>query len=349
MKHLERDCHHADAVYSRIYGTRLAVAAAALAASIAALAADMSIGSSSLTIAHCIEVLIAGPSGADRYTPIVWQVRLPMSLTCAAVGACLAMAGLQVQTITNNPLSSPYTLGISSGASLGAAAAISAGLTVAGVQWVGTALAAIALALFVTATIFVLGQIKGMSANTLVLVGIVMNFFFAALQQFIQYRASAEVAQIIQNWSFGNLSRASWTSASVAAVAALIGGMIFMRNSWRLTAFTAGEERARSLGVDTYRLKLVVFGTSALLIASGVSFIGTVGFVGLVAPHCARLIIGEDQRYLMPVTAIFGTLIMLVASCAAKLLSTGSMLPVGIVTSMVGVPFLFVLLMRSGR
>lgn len=349
MMSREPGCRRASAVYSRIYGTRLAVASAALAAAVVSLIADMSIGSSALTVSHCIEVLLAGPSSSDIYTPIVWQVRLPMSLTCAAVGACLAMAGLQVQTITNNPLSSPYTLGISSGASLGAAAAISAGLTVARLQWVGTALSALALALFVTGTIFVLGYIKGMSANTLVLVGIVMNFFFSALQQFIQYRASAEIAQIIQNWSFGNLSRASWTSAAVAAVAALVGGAVFMRNSWRLTAFTAGEERARSLGVNTDRLKIVVFGTSAMLIASGVSFIGTVGFVGLVAPHCARLIIGEDQRYLMPVTAIFGMLVMLVASCAAKMLSSGSMLPVGIVTSMVGVPFLFVLLMRSGR
>jgi iron complex transport system permease protein len=132
-------------------------------------------------------------------------------------------------------------------------------------------------------------------------------------------------------------------------VVTIIGVLYFAGISWKLTAFTAGEERALSLGIPVGKLKMQVFIVSALLIATGVGFIGTVGFVGLVAPHCARILVGEDQRYLMPVSTLFGMLVMLTASAVSKLMTQGSMLPVGIVTSIVGVPFLFVLLMREVR
>ena len=188
-----------------------------------------------------------------------------------------------------------------------------------------------------------------MGTSTLILTGIIMNFFFTALQQYLQYSASAEIAQIISNWSFGNLSRASWTSATVGGVIFIIGYILLRGFAWRLTALTAGEERAVSLGIDVEKLKICTFVICAFLIAGAVGFIGTVAFIGLVAPHCARLLIGEDQRYLTPVTVVFGSLIMLLSSALSKFLSSGSMLPVGIITSVVGVPFLFVLLMREER
>ena len=337
------------AVYSMINWKRRIVFTTAVAAVILMIIVDMSIGSSSLTFRECVRILLQGPKVEGTYELIVWRVRLPMTLTCVGVGGCLALSGLQVQTITNNPLASPYTLGISSGASFGAAIGIVTGAAVFGLQWVGTALVAFAFALFVTIMIFFLGKMKGMSAHTLVLVGIIMNFFFSALQQYLQYRASAEIAQIIANWSFGNLARASWTSALAGITVTAFGVLYFGRLSWKLTAFTAGEERALSLGIPVEKLKMQVFIVSALLIATGVGFIGTVGFVGLVAPHCARILVGEDQRYLMPVSTLFGMLVMLTASAVSKLMTQGSMLPVGIVTSIVGVPFLFVLLMREVR
>ncbi|MBQ7173930.1 MAG: iron ABC transporter permease [Lachnospiraceae bacterium] len=336
-------------IYSAINWKRRIVLAFTIAAVLALGIVDMSIGSSNLTFRECVRILLQGPGVKGTYELIVWRVRLPMTLTCVGVGGCLALSGLQVQTITNNPLASPYTLGISSGASFGAAIAIVTGISIFGFQWIGTAAIAFAFALFVTLMIFFLGKMKGMSAHTLVLVGIIMNFFFSALQQYLQYRASAEIAQIISNWSFGNLARASWTSAIVGIAVTFAGVIYFARLSWKLTAFTAGEERALSLGIPVESLKMQVFTASALLIATGVGFIGTVGFVGLVAPHCARMLVGEDQRYLMPVSTLFGILVMLAASTVSKLMTQGSMLPVGIVTSIVGVPFLFVLLMREVR
>lgn len=336
-------------IYAGINRKRDMIAVASIIALLIMLIVDMSVGSSSLTVSECLRILFAGPGGEDVYTSIVWDVRLPMTLTCVTVGGCLAMSGLQIQTITNNPLASPYTLGVSAGASFGAAVAICTGFAVFHYQWIGTSLLAFLLALGVTMAIFALSKAKGMSAHTLILVGIIMNFFFSALQQFLQYRASAEIAQIISNWSFGNLSRASWTSVAVGGVIVIVSFFIFAKMSWKLTAFTAGEERARSLGIAVDRLKMTVFLVSAVLVAGGVGFIGTVGFVGLVAPHCARMLVGEDQRYLMPISTLFGSLLMLVASTVSKLISTGSMLPVGIVTSLVGVPFLFFLLMREVR
>lgn len=334
-------------IYNAITLKRRIVMIVSIIAVILMILVDLGIGSSSLTFRECISIILAGPKAENVYTLIVWDVRLPMTLTCVGVGGCLALSGLQVQTITNNPLSSPYTLGISSGASFGAAISIVTGFSLLGLQWLGTALTAFSFAIFVTMMIFFLGRLKRMSAQTLVLVGIIMNFFFSALQQYLQYRASAEIAQIIANWSFGNLSRASWTSAVFGIAVMTVGVLIFSKLSWKLTAFNAGEERARSLGIEVEKLKMFVFLASSGLIAAAVGFIGTVGFVGLVAPHCARLLVGEDQRYLMPISCMFGMLVMLVASSVSKLMTEGSMLPVGIVTSIVGVPFLFVLLMRE--
>ncbi len=334
-------------IYNAITLKRRIVMIVSIIAVILMILVDLGIGSSGLTFRECISIILTGPKAENVYTLIVWDVRLPMTLTCVGVGGCLALSGLQVQTITNNPLSSPYTLGISSGASFGAAISIVTGFSLLGLQWLGTALTAFSFAIFVTMMIFFLGRLKRMSAQTLVLVGIIMNFFFSALQQYLQYRASAEIAQIIANWSFGNLSRASWTSAVFGIAVMTVGVLIFSKLSWKLTAFNAGEERARSLGIEVEKLKMFVFLASSGLIAAAVGFIGTVGFVGLVAPHCARLLVGEDQRYLMPISCMFGMLVMLVASSVSKLMTEGSMLPVGIVTSIVGVPFLFVLLMRE--
>ena len=139
-------------------------------------------------------------------------------------------------------------------------------------------------------------------------------------------------------------------SSTAAAAAVTVGASLYLvRLSWALTALTVGEERARSLGVPVTRLRITVFAASALLVAAAVGFIGTIGFVGLVAPHCAKRVLGEDQRFLLPGTVIAGGILMLASSIAAKFLSTGAMLPVGIITSLVGVPFLLFLLLKARR
>ena len=163
-----------------------------------------------------------------------------MTLTCVFVGGSLSLAGLQIQTITNNALASPYTLGITASASFGAAIAITLGLSVAGYLWIGTALLALVFALAVSLLIFYLGRLKGMSTSTLILSGIIMNFFFQALQQYLQYRASPEIAQIISGWTFGNLQRSSWMSVVVSGCLLVMGAALLSGWSWRLTVLTTG-------------------------------------------------------------------------------------------------------------
>jgi len=322
-------------------------------------AADLTAGSSGMPLSAVLNALWAGPSGQSPEALILWSLRLPMTLTALFVGAALALAGLQIQTITANALASPSTLGITSGASFGAALAITAGFTVGGELWLGTMTASFLASLLICALILALGRLRGMTPTTLILAGIVMNFFFMALHQFLVYVASPEVAQLISGWTFGNLERAGWGSAggaprarriaACALGAVLFGTLLLAPKVWALTTLSIGEERAKSLGIQVSRLRLLVFSTASVLIAASVSFIGTIAFVGLVAPHCAKLLLGDDQRFLMPASMLFGGAILLLSSFLSKFISTGAMLPVGIITSIVGVPFLFVLLLKNRR
>lgn len=339
-------CHQA---YRSSIRHRTAIVLAALVVLVLLFVADLAVGASDLTLLRAVGALLAGPGGESIDAVIVWSIRLPMTLTALFVGTALALAGLEIQNITSNALASPSTLGISSAASFGAALAITFGATLFGQAWLGTAVSAFCLALIVSAAVFWIGSRESMHPTTLILAGIVMNFFFMALQQFLQYRASPEIAQVISGWTFGNLERSTWTSTAAAAAVTVGASLYLVRRSWALTALTVGEERARSLGVPVTRLRITVFAASALLVAAAVGFIGTIGFVGLVAPHCAKLVLGEDQRFLLPGTVIAGGILMLASSIAAKFLSTGAMLPVGIITSLVGVPFLLFLLLKTRR
>ncbi len=324
------------------------LSSAALAAAVFFLAIlDVQIGSSSIPLQELIQTILRGPNDASSASFIVWDIRLPMTFTCLFVGASLSLAGLLIQTITNNPLASPYTLGVTAGASFGAAIAITLGFAVFGQIWIGVSLSALVMALSVSAFIFYLGSRRSLTATTLILVGVIMNFFFQALQQYLQYRASPEIAQIISGWTFGNLQRSSWISTAVSSVSWTAVLFISFCYSWKLTALSDGAERARGLGINPDHLRMFVFTVSSVLGSSAVAFIGTVAFVGLISPHCAKLLLGDDQRFLIIGSSMFGSALMLSASIISKLMSEGATLPVGIVTSVIGVPFLFFLLMRS--
>ena len=333
--------------YKQSNRKRSLILGAALVVLFLAVALDLCVGTSEVSLRGLLSAFSEGPNAQSIEGAILWQLRLPMTLTAMFVGTSLGLAGLQIQNITQNPLASPSTLGITSAASFGAALSISLGLTALGHLWIATAANALIFALVVSFAIYFLSVKRSMTPETVILAGIVVNFFFLALQQVLIYRSSPEVAQLISGWTFGNLERSTWTSTAAAVGAVIAAAAYLIGRSWELTTLTIGEERALSLGVPVRRLRVVAFGISALLIACSVSFIGTVSFVGLVAPHLAKLTLGEDQRYLLPGSLLTGAMLMLASSVAAKLLSAGAVLPVGIVTSLVGVPFLLVLLLRS--
>ena len=332
--------------YRHILRRRAGLIALLLAAIFIALLADFTTGPSALSWSELWRALSA-PAADPSTRVIVWDIRLPQALMAALVGAALGLAGAEMQTILNNPLASPFTLGVSSAAAFGASLAIvlnlglpgvPAGWLIAGNAFLFAALAALALD--------AAARLAGMNTQGVVLFGIAMVFSFNALVSLVQFVASAEALQNLVFWTMGSLSRSSWASAGALAVAVALALPLALRQSWKLTALRLGEERAASFGVDVRRVRVAALARVSLLSALSVAFVGTIGFIGLVAPHIARRLFGEDHRYYLPGSALTGATILSLASLASKNLMPGVIIPVGIVTSLVGIPFFVSVVMR---
>ncbi len=335
-------------VYSDINKGRKIAIISVVSILVLSIVADLMVGPSWISLGEVFKGIRDGINGKSIESAIIWSIRLPMTLTCIVVGASLGLAGTQMQTILGNPLASPFTLGISAASGFGAAVAIITGFTIGGIAWLGVPVLAFVMSMVATLGIYLLGKRRGMQPSVLILSGIVVLFFFQSLQSFVQFRAAPEVLQQIVFWLFGSLLKSSWTGVTTSGVIFVISAVLLSGLTWKLTALSAGEERAKSLGVNTDRLRLKVFILSAFLTTGAVAFVGTISFVGLVAPHFARMFVGEDQRFLSPLASVFGALIMVISSIIAKVIMPGAIVPIGIVTSLVGVPFLLYLILRRG-
>lgn len=300
--------------------------------------------------AQSVVTALAMPADVSAMTAvIVWDIRLPMTLTAITVGAALGMAGAVMQTILGNPLASPYTLGFSAAAGFGASAVILTGVSLPVLAWLTVPLAAFAATAVAAAMVYGLARARGMSPEVMILAGIATLFLFQSLQSMIQYLAAPEVLQAIVFWLFGSLLKASWDTLPITAAIFALSALAIWPDVWRLTALRLGDERAAAIGVNVTHLRVRMFTIIAFLTAGAVAFVGTIGFVGLVAPHIARGMVGEDQRFLLPMSAMVGGIVMTGASILSKLISPGSVIPIGIVTAMIGVPFLFALILRGRR
>lgn len=325
-----------------------AVMAAVLLLAVLALL-DLGTGPSRMSPPEVWQALLAGPSGANRAAAtILWQIRLPQLAMAVIVGVSLGLAGLLMQTILANPLASPFTLGFSAAAGFGAALAILGTSYIAAPipQWLLTPLAAFAATLLATGMVWLVSRTKGASPDILVLAGIAVLFFFQSLQALVQFLAAPEVLQQIVFWLFGSLLRANWTAVQVSGAILLVCLPVIIRDIWALTALRLGEANAASPGLDVAALRKRCFLITAALTAGAVSFTGTIGFVGLIAPHMARALVGEDHRLSLPLAALAGAVIMVAASVAGKLLSQGAAIPVGIITAVAGIPMLIVVILR---
>jgi len=325
----------------------LAIAAALLLVLLAL--ADLTTGPSGLGPAEIWHALIAGPQGADRASAaILFQIRLPQTAMALIVGAALGLAGLLMQTILANPLASPFTLGFSAAAGFGAALAILFGsaLALPLPSHVVTPACAFVATLAATGLVWLVGRLKGSQPEVLVLAGIAVMFFFQSLLSLVQFLASPEVLQQIVFWLFGSLLKANWTAVEVSGAILLLCLPPIARDVWALTALRLGEANAESLGLDVGAIRRRAFLVTAALTAAAVSFTGTIGFVGLIAPHVARSMVGEDHRIALPVSALAGAMIIVSASIAGKLLSSGAAIPVGIITAVAGIPMLLAVILR---
>ncbi|WP_034943007.1 FecCD family ABC transporter permease [Erwinia oleae] len=333
--------------YHRLLRYRLLMIGVLLLAIFTSLVLDFTLGPSGLSLSTLWQTLLS-PESVDAGTRvIVWDIRLPYALMAVMVGLVLGLAGAEMQTILNNPLASPFTLGVSSAAAFGAALAIVLGLGIPGIadQWFISANAFV-FALFAALMLDGITRWTRVATSGVVLFGIALVFTFNALVSMMQFIASEDTLQGLVFWTMGSLARASWEKLGVLLIAFAILAPLSMMSSWKLTALRLGEDRALSFGIDVRRLRLATLLRISILSALAVAFVGPIGFIGLVAPHIARLIFGEDHRYYLPASALTGALVLSLASIVSKNLVSGVIVPVGIVTSLVGVPFFLSIILR---
>lgn len=318
---------------------------------------DLTQGPSGMPVADVWQALLLGPDGASataspherRIGIILWQLRMPQTVMGLLVGACLGLAGLQMQTILDNPLASPFTLGFSAAAGFGAALAIMFGGMVPLPDHIVVPVAAFAMTLVACGLVHLLAMLRNASPDILILGGIAVLFFFQSVQSLLQFLASPEVLQQIVFWLFGSLLKSSWTSVASTALILLICIPLVVRDSWALTTLRLGDANAMSLGLAVARIRRRTFLIVALLTAAAVAFVGTIGFVGLIAPHVARTLVGEDHRFALPLSAMAGAIILVGASVFGKIISPAAVVPVGIITAVAGVPMLFAIIVQRSR
>ncbi|SQI39127.1 Probable ABC transporter permease protein HI_1471 [Leminorella richardii] len=333
--------------YRHILRKRLMVLLVVALAIIGSVVLDFIMGPSGLTIGELWQTLWQPETVDAGIQVIVWDIRLPYALMAVVVGMALGLAGAEMQTILNNPLASPFTLGVSSAAAFGAALAIVLGIGIPGIdpQWFISANAFI-FALLAAFMLDAVTRWTRVATSGVVLFGIALVFTFNALVSMMQFIASEDTLQGLVFWTMGSLARATWIKLAVLLAVFLVLFPWSMMNAWRLTALRLGEDRAISFGIDVRRLRLSTLLRISILSALAVAFVGPIGFIGLVAPHIARLIFGEDHRFYLPASALIGALVLSMASVASKNLIPGVIIPVGIVTSLVGVPFFLSIILR---
>ncbi len=315
---------------------------------------SVSVGSTRLAIPDIATALIG--EGDQHTMAIVWNIRLPRIATGIIVGAALAMAGCIMQNILRNPLASSSTLGVSQGASFGAAFAIVCLDTGTFVQassaYSATVPYLITLCAFIggfltTALILGLSRFAQASPSSMILAGVALATLFGSGTAMIQYFADdVKVASVVY-WTFGDLGRASWQEIQLTAGVSLLSMVYFFVNSWNYNAMESGTDTARSLGVSVNTLVLTSMVLCSLMASVATAFVGCINFIGLIAPHMVRKFVGNDHRFLIPASALMGALILVLSELASRTLVSPTILPIGALTSFLGTPmFLYLIFKR---
>jgi iron complex transport system permease protein len=306
------------------------------------------IGSVSLAPREMIRALLdRGPQ--DAAATIVWKIRLPRTLLAGIVGACLSLAGLGFQAISRNPLADPSVLGVSSGASFGLLIAVLLGIAGPTANPVVTTLFAFGGALLAAVLVYAIAQVDGrLPVTTLLLSGVIIGLFFTSCVMLATVVLAAAELQGVVFWLMGNLTTAQPGTLLVLGSVLAVGIIALNRQAPRLNVLALGEEQALQLGVEAERVKRVVFVTASLVTGAAISAAGSIGFVGLIVPHAARLLLGPDNRALVPTSVLLGAAFLILADLGARTLAAPTELPVGVITSFCGAP-LFVYLLRRQR
>lgn len=320
--------------------------------------AALSLGSVNIPLDQVWSAL-AGLGAAPRWETILWNIRLPQALTAVVGGAGLAGAGAVMQSVLRNPLGSPFTLGISHAAAFGAALSVmlldggtmhSTGadaVTITNPYF--TTAVAFGFSMSATLVIIAVAQIRAGSPEVLVLTGVALGALFTAGTMFLQYFADDVQLAAMVFWTFGDTGRANWSELSIMATLCLACMIYFAANRWNYNAVDCGDETAAGLGVRVTRVRLMAMLVASLLTSVIVSFLGIIGFVGLVCPHMVRRFVGNDHRFLLPASAVFGGLLLLLSDTVARLILAPHVLPVSVLTAFLGAPTFLYLIIRGYR
>ena len=326
---------------------------------LAACVLSLSVGSSGLSVLDILKALIG--QGTQQSRTIIWNVRMPRIATGVGVGIALAMTGCVMQNVLRNPLASASTLGVTQGASFGAAFAIVH--LGAGVQ-IGNAGAATGIAVTnpytvtlcaflggISTTVVILGlsRARHVTPATMVLAGVALSSLFTGATTLIQYFTDDVLISTVVYWTFGSLGRAGWSEIALIFLLSALAFLYFTYNRWNYNAMESGAHTAKSLGVPVDALILVSMLVCALISAVSVAFVGCINFIGLLAPHMVRRFVGNDYRFLLPCSALMGAVLMVAADIVSRTLVSPAVLPIGALTSFLGAPLFLYMIVKKGN
>jgi len=330
-----------------------------LAVAIAGIAC-LFVGSSNLSFSQAVEALFGG--GNSAHSRIIWRIRLPRVLAAIIAGAGLGVSGLVMQTTLNNAMAAPSTLGVSNAAVFGANLSIIAfagGFLSTGNNLhsfdVGAnpyATSVLAFVFSVLSVLLILGlcTVRSFSPNVVVLSGMAIGSVWTAATTILQFYATDVGLSAAVVWSFGDLGRATYRTDAIMAAAVFLGIVYFRTMAWKYNALLSGEATAKTMGVHVEGLRFWSLLLASLITAACVSFLGVIGFVGVICPHVTKKLLGQDHRITVPVSCLMGSLLLLLADTLSRSVGGGSALPVGAITSLLGAPFFIAIIFgRKGR
>jgi len=321
---------------------------------LAAVFLEIIAGSAGLTVKEVFLTLI-GRGTVQNHT-VIFGIRLPRVVAAIAAGAGLATTGCAMQSLMRNPLASDSTLGISQGAAFGAAFAIvvfgagvqyqtSDGVTIYNPYLVSVC--AFVCSMLSTFVILGLSRFKRITPEAMVLTGVALSALFSGGTTIMQYFADSVSLAAIVFWTFGDLGRASWQQVGIMSVISVVGFIYFLFNRWNYNALESGENTAKGLGVNVDTMRLIGMVICSFIASVMVSFIGIISFIGLIAPHLIRRVIGGDYRFLLPASALLGALMLLLSDTLARVVVSPIVLPIGAITSLLGAPVFLYLLFKG--
>ncbi|SFB28682.1 iron complex transport system permease protein [Acetitomaculum ruminis DSM 5522] len=316
-------------------------------------------GSSNMTVKDVTDTLIF--KGDAINGRIIWNIRIPRIMAAIVAGAGLSLSGLIMQTVLNNPMASPSTLGVSNAAVFGANLSIIAfaggflnvGNNLSNYQTsanpYATSLVAFAFCVFSIFLILGLCRIRAFLPGIVVLAGIAIGSIWTAATTVLQFFATDVGISAAVIWNFGDLGRATYKVDLIMSLVVVIAIIVFSFLSWKYNAVLSGDQVAKSVGINVNRLRFLSMLLASLLTAVCVSFLGIIGFIGIIAPHITKKIFGQDHRITIPVSALTGSLILLLSDTFSRTLGNGSALPVGAITSLLGAPFFLFIIFSKRR